>query len=93
MTQHIHNFPGMVQSYALLISPTDASLHGTVKLVSYFNVMSYCLVSRHEKLMFTPYFNDLWLVFMPKLSEPAIPQHFNKQVVIGCLISEYTICM
>ena len=30
---------------------TDASHHGTTKLVSYFSVLNYSLVSQEEKLM------------------------------------------
>jgi len=30
---------------------TDVQVHGTTKLVPYFTVLNYCLVSRTEKLM------------------------------------------
>lgn len=30
---------------------TDIAVHGTMKLSAYFGVMSYCVVSRVEKLM------------------------------------------
>jgi len=30
---------------------TDVQVHGTTKLVPYFTVMNYCLVSKTEKLM------------------------------------------
>lgn len=30
---------------------TDIAVHGTMKLTAYFGVMSYCVVSRVEKLM------------------------------------------
>jgi len=60
----------------------DPQTHGTSKLTSYFAVMAYCLVSRNEKLMLIPYFNDLWNLFQPKLSEPAIAVNQNKQSLL-----------
>lgn len=47
----------------------DASVHGTTKLVQYFSFMTYCLISKTEKLMFTGYFMDLWNLF--QVSPPA----------------------
>lgn len=41
----------------------DASVHGTTKLVQYFSFMTYCLISKTEKLMFSAYFMDLWNLF------------------------------
>lgn len=41
----------------------DASVHGTTKLVQYFSFMTYCLISKTEKLMFSTYFMDLWNLF------------------------------
>uniref|UniRef100_T1K3V7 USP domain-containing protein n=1 Tax=Tetranychus urticae TaxID=32264 RepID=T1K3V7_TETUR len=60
----------------------DPQNHGTAKLTSYFAVMAYCLVSRQEKLMLVPYFSDLWNLFQPKLSEPAIAINQNKQSLL-----------
>jgi hypothetical protein len=60
----------------------DIHLHGTNKLTSYFALMYYCLVSPKEKLMLIPYFDDLWNLFQPKLSEPAIPINQNKQTLL-----------
>ncbi|XP_065067715.1 ubiquitin carboxyl-terminal hydrolase 34-like isoform X1 [Rhopilema esculentum] len=60
----------------------DASQHGTTKLVSYFSVLNYSLVSQEEKLMFTPYSADLWQLFYPKMTEPDIAVHFNKQALL-----------
>ncbi|GFW68785.1 ubiquitin carboxyl-terminal hydrolase 34 [Trichonephila clavipes] len=68
----------------------DPAVHGTTKLTSYFAVMTYCLVSKTEKLMFSPYFLDLWNLFQPKLSEPAIPVHMNKQ---SLLLFWYHVCI
>lgn len=45
----------------------DASVHGTTKLVQYFSFMTYCLISKTEKLMFTGYFMDLWNLFQVSL--------------------------
>ncbi|XP_014226620.1 ubiquitin carboxyl-terminal hydrolase 34 isoform X1 [Trichogramma pretiosum] len=61
---------------------TDISQHGTSKLTSYFALMTYCVVSNQEKIMFGPYLNDLWTLFHPKLSEPSIPVHHNKQALL-----------
>ncbi|XP_034942559.1 ubiquitin carboxyl-terminal hydrolase puf [Chelonus insularis] len=60
----------------------DIQTHGTMKLTAYFALMSYCVVSKTEKLMFGQYLNDLWTLFHPKLSEPSIPVHHNKQAVL-----------
>ncbi|KAI0239771.1 Ubiquitin carboxyl-terminal hydrolase 34 [Lamellibrachia satsuma] len=60
----------------------DASTHGTTKLVPYFAVMNYCLLSRTEKQMFSAYFLDLWQLFQPKLSEPPVSMHHNKQALL-----------
>ena len=60
----------------------DISCHGTTKLVSYFQVMTHLLLSKPEKLLLGPYFQDLWQLFHPKLSEPSIPVHQNKQALL-----------
>lgn len=79
----------LLRMLAKLKPYADQQLHGVSKLHVYFAVMSYCLVSRTEKLMFTRYFIDLWNLFQPKLSEPAISQHVNKQVGLAKNIVEY----
>ncbi|KAJ0173738.1 hypothetical protein K1T71_010887 [Dendrolimus kikuchii] len=61
---------------------TDIAVHGTMKLTAYFGVMSYCVVSRVEKLMFGQYFNDLWELYHPALSEPSVAVHPNKQALL-----------
>uniref|UniRef100_T1IPZ0 ubiquitinyl hydrolase 1 n=1 Tax=Strigamia maritima TaxID=126957 RepID=T1IPZ0_STRMM len=68
----------------------DPAQHGTTKLMSYFALMTYCLVSRTERLMFGQYFLDLWQLFQPKLSEPPISVHHNKQAL---LIFWYQVCI
>ena len=60
----------------------DISLHGTNKLVSYFQVMTHLLLSKSEKRLLGPHFPDLWQLFHPKLSEPSIPVHQNKQALL-----------
>lgn len=60
----------------------DRNIHGTTKLVSYFAVLNYCLVSGTEKEMFTPFCPDLWKLFHPLMSEPNIPVHPNKQALL-----------
>lgn len=61
----------------------DAAVHGTTKLVPYLSFMTYCLISKTEKLMFSTYFMDLWNLFQPKLSEPAIATNHNKQALLS----------
>ncbi|XP_037301555.1 ubiquitin carboxyl-terminal hydrolase 34-like [Manduca sexta] len=61
---------------------TDIAVHGTMKLTAYFGVMSYCVVSRVEKLMFGQYFNDLWDLYHPSISEPSVAVHPNKQALL-----------
>ncbi|XP_068619314.1 ubiquitin carboxyl-terminal hydrolase puf [Battus philenor] len=61
---------------------TDIAVHGTMKLTAYFGVMSYCVVSRVEKLMFGQYFTDLWELYHPAISEPSVAVHPNKQALL-----------
>ncbi|XP_051939696.1 ubiquitin carboxyl-terminal hydrolase 34 isoform X4 [Hippocampus zosterae] len=68
----------------------DAGVHGTTKLVQYFSFMTYCLISKTEKLMFSLYFMDLWNLFQPKLSEPAIATNHNKQALLSFW---YNVCV
>uniref|UniRef100_A0A3P9L1X7 Ubiquitin carboxyl-terminal hydrolase 34 n=1 Tax=Oryzias latipes TaxID=8090 RepID=A0A3P9L1X7_ORYLA len=70
----------------------DASVHGTTKLMQYFSFMTYCLISKTEKLMFSGYFMDLWNLFQlqPKLSEPAIATNHNKQALLSFW---YNVCV
>jgi ubiquitin carboxyl-terminal hydrolase 34 len=62
---------------------TDLQQHGSAKLVSYFQTMSHFLLTKTEKRMFEPHFMNLWQLFHPKLSEPAIPVHHNKQALLN----------
>ncbi|XP_072159450.1 LOW QUALITY PROTEIN: ubiquitin carboxyl-terminal hydrolase 34 [Bemisia tabaci] len=62
---------------------SNISMHGPSKLVAYFSLLQYFTISQTEKLMFGPYFLDLWNVFHPKLSEPAIPILHNKQILLN----------
>ncbi|XP_055619621.1 ubiquitin carboxyl-terminal hydrolase puf [Toxorhynchites rutilus septentrionalis] len=61
---------------------TDISVHGTTKLTAFFNLMTYCLVSKTEKLMLGPHLRTLWELFHPRLSEPSVPAHHNKQALL-----------
>ena len=69
---------------------TDLHTHGTAKLVAYFQTMTHFLLSNNEKLMFEPHFMNLWNLFHPKLSEPGIPVHHNKQALLHFWLS---LCM
>jgi len=60
----------------------DMNCHGTTKLVSFFQVMTHFLLSKTEKQLLRPYFQDLWGLFHPKLSEPSVPVHQNKQALL-----------
>ncbi|XP_053672069.1 ubiquitin carboxyl-terminal hydrolase puf [Anopheles nili] len=62
---------------------TDINVHGTSKLTAYFNLLTYCLVSKTEKLMVGPHLRALWDLFHPRLSEPAVPAHHNKQALLA----------
>ncbi|CAG0880480.1 unnamed protein product [Cyprideis torosa] len=59
------------------------------KLTSYFSLLNFLCVSRREKLMFGPYFSQLWNLFHPTLSEPAIAVHPNK---LALLTFWYNVC-
>ncbi|CAB3381441.1 Hypothetical predicted protein [Cloeon dipterum] len=60
----------------------DAAVHGTTKLGAFFALITHFATSRTEKLMFGQYFSDLWHIFHPKLSEPAISINHNKQTLL-----------
>ncbi|XP_047514444.1 ubiquitin carboxyl-terminal hydrolase puf isoform X2 [Pieris napi] len=60
----------------------DITVHGSIKLTAYFGVMTHCVVSRVEKLMFGQYFMDLWDLYHPGISEPSVAVHPNKQALI-----------
>jgi ubiquitin carboxyl-terminal hydrolase 34 len=62
---------------------TEISSHGTVKLTSYFGLMAYCMITKTEKLMLGPHIKTLWDLFHPKLSEPSVPAHHNKQALLA----------
>jgi hypothetical protein len=42
--------------------------------------MTHLMLGKPEKVRLEKYFLDLWNLFHPKLSEPSIPVHPNKQV-------------
>ncbi|XP_059475180.1 ubiquitin carboxyl-terminal hydrolase 34 [Neocloeon triangulifer] len=60
----------------------DAAVHGTTKLSAFFALLTHFATSRTEKLMFGPFFSDLWHIFHPRLSEPAISINHNKQTLL-----------
>ncbi|XP_059086581.1 ubiquitin carboxyl-terminal hydrolase puf-like [Tigriopus californicus] len=68
----------------------DLSQHGSAKLVAYFSTISHCVLTRTEKRMFEPHFVHLWHIYHPKLSEPSIPVHHNKQALLSLW---YTLCL
>ncbi|XP_067617273.1 ubiquitin carboxyl-terminal hydrolase puf [Eurosta solidaginis] len=61
----------------------DIGIHGTTKLTTYFSLLSYCMVSKNEKLMIGPYMRALWDLFHPRLSEPSVPAHHNKHALLA----------
>ncbi|KAK0061613.1 ubiquitin carboxyl-terminal hydrolase 34-like isoform X4 [Biomphalaria pfeifferi] len=64
---HVHIAP-YDSNQTNLVGPSHA------KLMSLFSVLNYCLYSRREKLMFTPYFMDLWQLFHPFMLESSSSQ-------------------
>ncbi|XP_016981843.1 ubiquitin carboxyl-terminal hydrolase puf [Drosophila rhopaloa] len=60
----------------------DIGAHGTTKLTAYFNLLSYCMVSKTEKLMIGSFMRSLWELFHPRLSEPSVPAHHNKHALL-----------
>ncbi|XP_023337043.1 ubiquitin carboxyl-terminal hydrolase 34 [Eurytemora carolleeae] len=70
----------------------DINIHGSNKLVSYFQVMNHLLLGKPEKLLLGKYFQDLWCLFHPKLSEPSIPVHPNKQALLQFWYSSLVDC-
>ncbi|KAL8583540.1 hypothetical protein ACOMHN_054856 [Nucella lapillus] len=71
---------GLLSSARVYVDP---QVHGTMKLVCYFLVLQACVISKREKLMFGDYFKDLWQLFQPKLLEPQIATHHNKQSLLN----------
>ena len=69
---------------------TDLHSHGPGKLVAYFQAITHCLVGREQKLRFAPHFKNLWSLFHPKLSEPPISIHHNKQALLNMW---YALCV
>lgn len=52
---------------------TEIALHGTMKLTAYFGVMSYCIVSRAEKLMVSDHLHIfLWSYYFVLLVGPRM---------------------
>ncbi|XP_050545386.1 ubiquitin carboxyl-terminal hydrolase 34 [Daktulosphaira vitifoliae] len=72
---------------------TDTTQHGSSKMTAYFVILNYFLVSKVEKLMFGPHLVELWQLFHPKLSEPAIPIHHNKQSLLMLFYNVLTDCV
>ncbi|KAL0270091.1 UNVERIFIED_CONTAM: hypothetical protein PYX00_007611 [Menopon gallinae] len=62
---------------------SDVQEHGPNKLTAYFTLLLYCCPTKTEKLMFAPFFMDLWNLFLPNLSEPSISVHYNKQALLS----------
>lgn len=61
----------------------EINVHGTAKLTSYFTLMTYCMITKTEKLMLAQHIRPLWDLFHPKLSEPSVPAHHNKQSLLS----------
>lgn len=67
----------------------DAGVHGTTKLVQYFSFMTYCLISKTEKLMFSGYFMDLWNLFqvssttqiLQKLHYTTVAEYYSYRIL------------
>ncbi|KAL4111819.1 hypothetical protein QTP88_015704 [Uroleucon formosanum] len=72
---------------------TDTTQHGSSKLTAYFVLLNYFLISRTEKLMFGPHLVELWQLFHPKLSEPAISVHHNKQSLLMLFYNVLSDCI
>lgn len=67
----------------------DASVHGTTKLVQYFSFMTYCLISKTEKLMFSGYFMDLWNLFQVKKEVTPTPSEPLSNYIYIVLLSSF----
>lgn len=61
---------------------SDSHSPNTQKLSNYFFVLTYLMVNTKQKRLFIAHFNDFWMLFETKLSEPAIPIHQNKQAFL-----------
>lgn len=85
-------FPPFPQVYNLLLGLlgraklyVDVAVHGTTKLVQYFSFMTYCLISKTEKLMFSSFFMDLWNLFQVRRTKtkPRSQPAFSPGVIPG----------
>ena len=61
---------------------SDPSAHSANKLVQYFSMLTFCLISRAEKLALAEYFKDFWNLFFPEMCQSKIQQHLNKQALL-----------
>ena len=81
---------GLLQSARKYTDYPDYQQHSTGKLGAYFQTLNHCLLTKSERLMLEPHFDNLWNLFHPKLSEPSIPVHHNKLVLLSCW---YNLCV
>ncbi|OTF76682.1 hypothetical protein BLA29_001605 [Euroglyphus maynei] len=61
---------------------SDSQSQHTQRLTNYFFVLTYLMINTKQKRLFIAHFNDFWMLFQTKLSEPAIPIHQNKQAFL-----------
>ena len=81
---------GLLHSARKYTDYPDYQQHSTGKLGAYFQTLNHCLLTKSERLMLEPHFENLWNLFHPKLSEPSIPVHHNKLVLLSCW---YNLCV
>nr|XP_027200113.1 ubiquitin carboxyl-terminal hydrolase 34-like [Dermatophagoides pteronyssinus] len=72
---------GLIKKIKIL-TETQQQQNQQQKLTNYFYVLTYLMINTKQKRLFITYFNDFWILFQTKLSEPAIPIHQNKQAFL-----------
>ena len=60
----------------------EPAAHSANKLVQYFSMLTFCLLTRNEKLAFSEYFKEFWNLFHPEMCQSKIQQHLNKQALL-----------
>ena len=60
----------------------EPSAHSANKLVQYFSMLTFCLLTKAEKLAFSEYFKEFWNLFYPEMCQSKIQQHLNKQALL-----------
>ena len=60
----------------------EPAAHSANQLVPYFSLLTFCLITKAEKLAWAEYFKEFWNLFYPEMCQSKIQQHLNKQALL-----------